>query len=397
MSPSPARPARGSLDLAIGALALACVSEGAWRLWPGAPPVEPPLGFVMLKAAVAALGLVAIAAHWERAAAVLTRLPVLPALLVLALASPVWSAAPAESLRDALLVTLVCLLGLGLALRFRAPDLLEMLAFAGLFAVTAQIVTAVQGLTGMIPTADSGADLAAGELGFALVAAAGAALAVPARRGLWGAGAVALLILALASGDRGSLGAAGGFLAGATLAYGATRGPLGVMGVAVALAAGLMAATLAAMFLAPGLMQDAAEAVRALGDHWVSGRGFGLEGRSLGAALGVGLGLAGAGLGGLLAVWSVWTGLRAARRLPLVLAPVLCGLTGLMMAAPGAVAADGLAVVALVAMASAAIASRLPAQAPRRPLVAPRMPGPVAPLTGAQAARMARPRLRTRI
>ena len=64
-SPTPANPLSG-WDIGVAAIALSCMTTGFWRLWPDALALnDAPLGPVMLKAGLAALGFVGIASRWE--------------------------------------------------------------------------------------------------------------------------------------------------------------------------------------------------------------------------------------------------------------------------------------------------------------------------------------------
>ena len=86
-------------DIGLAAFAMACMTAGFWRLWPGAVSLtDAPLGPMILKSGLAALGFVAIASRWEEAIGAIVRNPLMLVLMALACASAVWAIAPADAL-----------------------------------------------------------------------------------------------------------------------------------------------------------------------------------------------------------------------------------------------------------------------------------------------------------
>jgi hypothetical protein len=374
-------------DVWIAALALAVLTAGVARLWPGQGAGA---GLIVTQAALASMGLVALAARWEAAARALVRDPVGLMLLVTVAASAVWSMAPGETLRAATLFLLVWLFGCGLASRFRPADLAEIAGLAAALALLCHVA---------LDAGAGGARGLSGETGFAVACFGWAALAAPARRAFWLAALAGALVLSVASRDFAGLTAlVGGGVGWAVVAAG-RKGPMSLIGLGWVLVATIFLATLFVLFGA----EDAALAMlrgrEALGESWVWGVGFAATGGSLAAALGEGLGVWGVALGLLVAALS---GLRAlaaslaqaaaharregaaeARGAPLGpdprdgdrgLFPVWCALMGTIAAAPEAVPATG-ALVAVTAMVGFRTLLRPDPAPARRPLVPGRAQG----------------------
>ncbi|MFN7673814.1 MAG: hypothetical protein ACK5OV_00180, partial [bacterium] len=145
------------------ALALACFSAGFWRMWPGAAGLdEAPLGPVIRTAGVASMGLVGFAVRWEVLAPVLLRRLDGLVLVAICMASAVWALAPALALQHGILLLLVWVFGITIFARLSAADLAFTAAFAGIFALSAQLVAA----RGLMPL-----DALDGDLSLALCAA----------------------------------------------------------------------------------------------------------------------------------------------------------------------------------------------------------------------------------
>ncbi|MFN7496275.1 MAG: hypothetical protein ACK5SF_02575 [Hyphomonadaceae bacterium] len=286
-------------DLALLALALACFSAGFWRMWPGAAGLdEAPLGPVFLKAGIASMGLVGFAVRWEVLAPLLLRR--LDGLLLVAvcLCSAAWALAPAIALQHGILLLLVWVFGIAVAARLSAVDLAFTAAFAGLFALLAQLIAA----RGLMPLAALDGDLT-----LALCGALWASAASATWRWAWLAWAVALIALALGLGDLVSLMAAGVGIVTAGLGYGlrwiSARRPWTPIDIAVTLACSILTVTLLALFTPLALSSDSFGAI-----NWI-GYGFGVAGSSISEGFGQGLGMLGLGLAGL---WAIVTSVRLA-------------------------------------------------------------------------------------
>ena len=286
-------------DIALLALALACFSAGFWRMWPGAAGLdEAPLGPVILKAGVASMGLVGFAVRWEVLAPVLLRRLDGLVLVAICMASAVWALAPALALQHGILLLLVWVFGITIFARLSAADLASTAAFAGIFALSAQLVAA----RGLMPL-----DALDGDLSLALCAALWASAASAKWRWAWLAWAVALIALALVLGDLVSLMAAGVGIVAAGLGYGlrwiSARRPWTPIDVAVTLACSILTVTLLALFTPLALSSDPFGAI-----NWI-GYGFGVAGASISEGFGQGLGMLGLGLAGL---WAIVTSVRLA-------------------------------------------------------------------------------------
>jgi hypothetical protein len=276
-------------DIGLAAFALACMTAGFWRLWPGAMSLsDAPLGPTILKAGLAALGFVAIATRWEDTFKALARNPLILVLLGLACSSAIWAIIPADALRNAIMLIVIWCFGVALSLRFKAKELAEICGFAGLFGLVAQF-GAHQGLPPV-----SAFD---GDVAFAILGGAWAAWCVPARRSMW-----LLLIgccsaLAFAAGDLASLGAGVGVILGLGVAQvGSIRGRQGTISIIVtawALVALIFGVTVFALFGAIPVTTKISSFFDALGPNMVLGQGFGVAGQSVSSSLGAGLGIVG--------------------------------------------------------------------------------------------------------
>jgi hypothetical protein len=289
-------PTLAGWDIAIGAIALACMTAGFWRLWPGSVSLsEAPMGPMILKAGLAALGFVAVATRWEDAFKALSRNPLILVMLLLACSSAVWAVVPADALRNAIMLIVVWCFGIALTLRFKARELAEISAFAGLFGLMAQ-VAAHQGIPPL-----SAFD---GDIAFAIMGGAWAAWSVPARRSLWVLVTGACCALAFAAGDLASLGAGVGLLVGLGVAQvGVIKGRQGAVSIiltAWVLVALIIGVTLFAVFGADPVSAKISDFFDALGPQMMIGQGFGLAGLSVADGLGAGLGVVGVALAGLI-------------------------------------------------------------------------------------------------
>lgn len=279
-------------DIAILALGLACFSAGFWRLWPWAGGLdEAPLGTMILKAGVASMGLVAFAVRWEALAPILLRRIDGLLLVAVCMISAAWALAPALALQHSILLLLVWVFGLTIAARLPAVELAFSAAFAGILALSAQLVAA----RGLMPL--SALD---GDLSFALCAALWASAASATWRWIWLTWSAALVALALLLGDLASVKAAGIGLAAAGLAFGlrwmSARRPWSPIDVAVTLACSILTVTLLGLFTPLALSSDPFGAI-----NWI-GYGFGVAGASISEGFGQGLGVLGLGLAGLWAI-----------------------------------------------------------------------------------------------
>jgi hypothetical protein len=282
-------------DIGLAAFALACMTAGFWRLWPGAVALnDAPLGTLILKAGLAALGFVAIATRWEDTMRAFARNPTPLILIALALASALWASAPAEALRNSILLLVVWGFGIALSLRFKTKELAEICAFAGLFGLAAQFAAH----NGVPPMGAFDGDLA-----FALVMCAWAAWVVPARKMLWLFTLGVCAILAFAAGDWASCGGALGFGLGFLLAkvgaLNVRKGPISIIITAWFLVALIAGVTVFALFGAQPVSAAISMFYADLGPQMVMGQGFGTSGYSVASAMGAGLGLVGIGAAGL--------------------------------------------------------------------------------------------------
>jgi hypothetical protein len=285
---APVNPMAG-WDIVVAAIALAAMTTGFWRLWPDALALnDAPLGPVILKAGIAALGFVGIASRWEQSWSATLRNPFGLVLVALACASTLWSIAPSEALRHGILLLVLWGFGISLALRFKSLELAEICGFAGVVGVVMQ-VTAHKG----VPPVDH----FDGDLAFALIGSAWAALRVPARRMTWIIATGLCFAFAFAAVERATLGAILGFVFGLGLAaFGtmlAKRGTVSVLVTAWAIVAAIVALTMFAMFGAAPLTEAISRYFSDLGSSMIIGQGFGVIGQSVGAGIGAGLGILG--------------------------------------------------------------------------------------------------------
>lgn len=297
-------------DIGLAAFALACMTTGFWRLWPGALSLaDAPLGPMILKAGLAALGFVAVATRWEDAVRALARNPLILVLMALACSSAIWAVVPADALRNSIMMIVIWVFGVALSLRFRPRELAEICGFAGLFGVMAQFAAHQN----MPPVSAFDGDVA-----FAIMGSAWAALSVPTRRSLWLLALGACCSLAFAAGDTTSLGAGVGLIIGCGIAQiGSIRGRQGAISVLVTawlLVALISGVTLFVLFGADPISAKIAHFFAALGPHAIIGQGFGISGQSVANALGAGLGVVGVALGGLLAFATLFQALLSGRQ-----------------------------------------------------------------------------------
>lgn len=284
-------------DIGLAAFALACMTAGFWRLWPGALVLDDaPQGPMLLKAGLAALGFVAVATNWQAAWRGLARNPLVLVLIALAYSSAMWALVPADALRNAIILTLVWVFGLALILRFRPRELGEICGFAGVFGLMAQ-VAAHQNMPPL-----SAFD---GDIAFAIIGSAWAAWCVPNRRQLWSIVLAACCLLALAAGDIASLGACIGVLIGAGVAQlgrvRARNGSVSLVVTAWVMVAFIAGVTAFALFGAGSVSERISSFLQDLGPNMIIGEGFGSGGASVAASFGTGLGSVGIVLLGLLA------------------------------------------------------------------------------------------------
>lgn len=358
---SPAGP--GQLAAAAG---LVLLGQGFWGLMPGATAAVSGLFVLIVQASVLALGFVMLAARWEQAARGLAR-DVLPLLVVIVcMASSIWSEAPLVTLQAALLLLLVLGFGIALALRFALADLARLTAVAALTLVLAQVL-------GQLVTGGAVAGLKAGggELALALVASIWAAGTDARWRTGWSVAAVVCAVLALASSDLASLGAGLGLLAGWLASRLARTGLPGVMGLAWLLVAGTIGLTLFALFLAPDLADSLRTAGVGQGLMWLSGNGFAASGRSLVEAFWQGTGVWGTSLAVLAVAGFLIRAAVLDARSGAAASLAIGGLAGAMALAPEQIQVVSPSLVILCAVGFMAAAGSLTerAQTRRRPLV----------------------------
>jgi hypothetical protein len=282
-------------DIAIAAFALACMTSGFWRLWPDALALnDAPLGPIVLKAGLAALGFVGIASRWEASLSGVIRNPFGLVLIALACASAVWAVVPSQALRHGILLLVMWGFGMSLSLRFKSAELAEICGFAGIFGVVMQ-VTAHKG----VPPVDH----FDGDLAFALIGCAWATLATPARRTIWLIATGLCFACAFAATERATFGAILGFVFGLGVVTASNaivkRGAVSVLIAAWVIVAAIVALTLFALFGAAPVADNVSRFFTDLGAAMIIGQGFGVAGQSVGDSLGAGLGLLGSCVGGL--------------------------------------------------------------------------------------------------
>jgi hypothetical protein len=279
-------------DIGLAAFALACMTTGFWRLWPEASQLnEAPLGPIMLKAGLAALGFVGIASRWEDALRAFSRNPLALVLIALACSSSLWAVVPAEALRHGILFLVIWGLGIALTLRFKSTELAEICGFAGIFALVMQM-TAHKGVPPM--------NHFDGDLAFALIGCAWAAWSVPTRRTIWFIATGICAAFAFASGDTASLGAGLGLIFGLILAQVGNRlskkGAVSILVAAWLIVAFVVALTAFVMFGADPVSENVSRYFSDLGPNMVIGQGFGVAGQSASSSIGAGLGILGLGV-----------------------------------------------------------------------------------------------------
>jgi hypothetical protein len=335
-------------DIAIAAFAIAFMTAGFWRLWPQALNMQDaPLGPIMLKAGVAALGFVGIASRWEDTLRAVVHNPLGLVLLALALISSVWAIVPTEALRHGILFLVIWGFGIALTLRFKSAELAEICGFAGVSALIMQV------------TAHKGAPLVEhfdGDLAFAFIGCAWAALRVPARRTLWIIATVITIALAFASGERATLGAFLGFAFGLGLAFSggliARRGAVSLVLAAWVIVAALVALTLFVMFGADPVSASVTRYFSELGSAMVIGQGFGSVGQSVADSVGAGLGLLGISVAALVVLatfFQILFGNPSGKTATQSQAGVFFACVGAICCAPNEVAMFGPVVVLFVA------------------------------------------------
>jgi hypothetical protein len=291
-TPLPPSNAIAGWDIAVAAFALACMTAGFWRLWPNALVLnDAPFGPIILKAGIAALGFVGVASRWEDTMRATVRNPFGLVLIALACGSAIWAMVPGETVRNGILLLVIWCFGIALALRFKASEFSEICGFAGIFAVVMQ-VTAHEG----VPPVDH----FDGDLAFALVACAWAAMANPARRTVWMISAGLCFAFAFASTERATFGAILGFVFGLGLAFVggslAKRGTISILIAAWGIVAAIVMATAFIMFAAVPVFDSISLFFTNLGTAMIIGNGFGAAGQSVGDSLGAGLGVLGTGV-----------------------------------------------------------------------------------------------------
>ncbi len=284
------KPQSAGWDIGVAAFALACMTAGFWRLWPGAYMLEAaPLGPLIFKAGLAALGFVAIATRWEATLRAFSTNPTSLVLLILACVSPLWAITPADALRNAILLVVIWGFGVALTLRFKPRELAEICGFAGVFGLLAQFI-AHRG-SPAIGAYD-------GDLAFAVLACAWAAWQVPARRLIWLLALGCSAALAAVTNDLAALGGAVGLIIGVGLAKAGAAarrgGAVSLIVTAWVIVACIIGVTTFALFAAQPVTARISEFLFALGNQAVLGQGFGNAGHSVLGAVGAGLGIVGA-------------------------------------------------------------------------------------------------------
>lgn len=310
--PPPIEPTRAlaGWDIGLAAFALACMTAGFWRLWPGALFLsDAPLGPMILKSGLAALGFVAVATRWEDAVRAVTRNPLILVLMALACSSAMWAIIPADALRNSIMLIVMWVFGIALTLRFKPRELAEIFAFAGLFGLFAQFAAHQN----MPPVSAFDGDVA-----FAIIGCAWAAWCVPVRRLLWLLALGACCALAFAAGDMASLGAGIGLIIGLGVAQvGNVRGRQGTISIIVTawvLVALIIGVTMFALFGADPVLARISSFFMALGPHMVIGQGFGVSGQSIATSIGAGLGIVGVALAGLVAFATLFQAMLGQRQ-----------------------------------------------------------------------------------
>jgi hypothetical protein len=276
-------------DIGVAAFALACMTTGFWRLWPGALMLEDaPLGPLIFKAGLAALGFVGIATRWEDTIRALATNPTSLVLLLLACVSPFWAITPLDSMRNAIILLVVWGFGVALILRFKPQELAEICGFAGIFGLIAQFM-AHKGIPSL--------QALDGDAAFAVMACAWAAWLVPARRLIWLAGlGVSCLVASIAS-DGSALGGLVGLLVGLGIAKASAvarrGGAVSIIVTAWVIVACIVGVTTFALFAAQSVTLHLLDFFFALGNQSLLGQGFGSGSQSIADALGGGLGIVG--------------------------------------------------------------------------------------------------------
>lgn len=355
-------------DIGLAAFVLACMTAGFWRLWPGALSLaDAPLGPMILKAGLASLGFVALATRWEDALRALARNPLMLVMLALTVSSALWAIVPADALRNAIMLIVIWVFGVGLALRFQARELAEICAFGGIFGLMAQFAAHQN----MPPVTAFDGDIA-----FAIIATGWAALTVPARRSLWELAFGACGLLAFAAGDLASLGAVIGLVLGFGVAQlGAIRGRQGTISIIVTawiLVALIIGVTLFALFGADPVSARLSSFFSQLGSNMVIGQGFGISGQSVSSGLAAGLGVLGLALGALVAFATLFQVLLGERQDPngvnFTIA-IWFATLGAILVAPGEIALFGPVCILFAASAFSISLSNVPMPRARRTLI----------------------------
>lgn len=377
-------------DIAIAAIALACMTTGFWRLWPNALPLnDAPLGPIILKAGIAALGFVGIASRWEDTLQATLRNPFGIVMIVLACASSIWAIAPSEALRNGILFLVIWGFGIALSLRFKPAELAEICGFAGIFGVVMQ-VTAHKGLPSV--------DHFDGDLAFALIGSVWAAMAVRARRTIWIIAAGLCFAFATASTEKAAMGAVLGFAFGIGLAaFGSALGKRGAISVLIAawiIVISVIGLTIFLMFSAAPIGESVSRYFTNLGDAMIIGQGFGVTGQSVGASFGGGLGLLGTAVVALVVLSTFFQALFGnpvgGNRLYGQIG-VFFACTGTLVVAPQEVAVFGPVAVLFAATSFKLSLACAPLARPRRALFDSRKQRQVAPVRHAHQTRAPRP------
>lgn len=384
------QPGAGPGHLAAAA-GLVLLGQGFWGLLPGVATAASGLLLLIVQASVLALGFVILAARWELALRGLSR-DVLPLLVVIVcIASAIWSEAPLVTLQSGLLLLLVLGFGVALALRFALAELARIAAVAASILVLAQILEQL-----VDGEAVAGLSAGGGELALALVACVWAAATDSRWRTGWSVAAVVFAVLGLATSDVASLGAGIGLLVGFAAARLARTGLPGVMGLAWLVAVATLALTLFGLFLAP----DIADSLRGVGAGqgivWLSGIGFAASGRSLAEAFWLGTGLWGTGLAVLALAGFIVRAAVSDGRDGGAACLAISGLAGAMIQAPAQVLVVSPVLVIVCALGFAVAAGKVTAadRPRRRPLVASRQERPVRSMPhGRQGDRVSRHRI----
>jgi hypothetical protein len=327
-------------DIGLAAFALACMTTGFWRMLPAAVALdEAPIAAIILKAGLASLGFVGVATQWESVVRAWARNPLPLVLLALACSSPIWAFAPAEALRNGIMLVVIWVFGIAFTLRFKAREFSEIAAFAGLFGLLAQFAAHKS-----VPAAGA----FDGDVAFAIIGTAWAAWCVPSRRSMWVLALGICGAVGFAAGDVPSMGSILGLVVGFGMAQiGAMRGQQKAVSVIVTawvIVALIIAVTLFALFGVDPVTAKIGAFFEQLGPQGLLGQGFGSGGGSIAGSVGNGLGGVGIALALLVAFATLFQVLLGGRQRGTGLdvhVAIWFGCLGAILASPGNVAMFG--------------------------------------------------------